>query len=260
MKTVILAGGYGTRIRDVSESIPKPMIPVGHRPILWHIMKGYAHHDLKDFIICLGYKSEEIKNYFLNYKMYQSDLTLDMSSGQVKYHNEESLDDWKVTFVQTGLDSGTGTRLQRIQKYIEGEEYFCLTYGDGVGDIDIKKLIDFHKSHGKIVTVTGVHPPGRFGDLDIDGNQVVGFNEKPQTHEGHISAGYFVCSKKFFDYLPEGDPSLMFENDPFKELASDGQMMVYKHDGFWMPMDTSRDYNYLNTLWKQGSAPWKVWS
>lgn len=259
MKTVILAGGYGTRIRDVTQDIPKPMIPVGHHPILWHIMKGYTHYNIKDFIICLGYKSEDIKNYFINYKIHQNDLTLDLKTQNITYHGENALEDWHITFAQTGLHAGTGGRIRRIRNYIGNDDTFMLTYGDGVGDIDIRALLDFHKSHGKVMTVTGVHPPGRFGDMELDGDRVTAFNEKPQTHEGHISAGYFVCNTKFFDYLSD-DPAHMFENEPLRNIVQDEELMVYRHNGFWMPMDTSRDYNYLNDLWKRGNAPWKIWS
>ncbi|PCJ01724.1 MAG: glucose-1-phosphate cytidylyltransferase [Alphaproteobacteria bacterium] len=258
MKAVILAGGFGTRIRDVTQDIPKPMIPIGHRPILWHIMKTYAHHQVKDFIVCLGYKSEDIKNYFMNYNQNQNDLTLDLKTGKVIFHGDNVLDDWRITFAQTGLNSGTAERIYRIRDYLQGDDYFMLTYGDGVGSIDIQALLEFHKAHGKIVTVTGVRPPGRFGDLDIDGDQVIGFNEKPQAHDGRISAGYFVCNKKVFDYLSDYSQDQMFEREPLNNIVRDNQLMIYRHDGFWMPMDTSRDYNYLNDLWRNDNAPWKV--
>lgn len=260
MKSVILAGGFGTRIRDVTQDIPKPMIPIGHRPVIWHIMKNYAHYGIKDFVVCLGYKSEDIKNYFMNYNLNQNDLTLDLKTGNATYHGDNVLEDWGITFAQTGLHSGTAERVRRIRDYVGDDDCFMLTYGDGVGNIDIQALLDFHKSHGKVVTVTGVHPPGRFGDLNIEGDKVVGFNEKPQTHEGHISAGYFVCNKEFFDYLPGDDPEQMFERVPLENIVKDNQLMVYRHEGFWMPMDTSRDYAYLNDLWKKGDAPWKIWS
>ena len=258
MKAVILAGGFGTRIRDVTEDIPKPMIPIGHRPIIWHIMKTYAYHNVKDFVLCLGYKSEDIKNYFMNYNLNQNDLTLDLKTAKAEYHGENVLEDWRITFAQTGLNAGTAERIRRIRSYVEMDDYFLMTYGDGVGDIDIRALTDFHKSHGKMVTVTGVHPPGRFGDLDIDGDKVTGFNEKPQTHEGYISAGYFVCNKEIFEYLPGDDPTQMLEREPLNNIVKDNQLMVYRHNGFWMPMDTSRDYHYLNELWRENKAPWKV--
>lgn len=258
MKTVILAGGYGTRIRDVAEDIPKPMIPVGDHPILWHIMKGYAHYGVKDFVLCLGYKGDEIKKYFVNYNLYQSDLTLNLKTHAMQYHGNHNAEDWNITFAETGRDTMTAGRVKYIERYVKDDDYFLLTYGDGVGNIDIGKLIEFHKSHGKIMTVTGTHPPGRFGDLALEGNQVVGFNEKPQTHEGYISAGFFVCSRKIFDYLPD-DPSVMLEREPMKEIVKNEQLMVYRHTDFWHPMDTSRDYNYLNDVWTKGQAPWKVW-
>ena len=260
MKAVILAGGYGTRLRDVTQDIPKPMVPIGHRPILWHIMQTYAQHGVKDFIICLGYKSDDIKNYFMNYKSNQSDLTLDLKSGEATYHGGNDTEDWRITFAQTGLNSGTGERIRRIRDYIGEDEHFMLTYGDGVGDIDITALLEFHKSHGKTMTVTGVRPPGRFGDLDLEGDNVRGFNEKPQAHDGRISAGFFVCNKNLFDYLPDDQPDHMLERQPFNDIVKDQGMMIYRHDGFWMPMDTSRDYQYLNDLWREGNAPWKVWS
>lgn len=258
MKAVILAGGYGTRIRDVSQDIPKPMIPVGHYPILWHVMKGYAHHGIKDFVLCLGYKSESIKDYFLGYQRLQNDFTLNLASQEIQYHTNDRGEDWNITFAETGLNAYTGARVARIKRYVEQDDHFLLTYGDGVGDVDIGALIAYHKSHRKLLTVTGAHPPGRFGHLHIDGDQVVGFNEKPDSMDGWISAGFFVCHRKVFDYLPDVE-SLIFERDPVENIVKDGQMMVYRHKGFWHPMDTSRDYGFLNELWDSGKAPWKVW-
>lgn len=258
MKTVILAGGYGTRIRDVTHDLPKPMIPVGNYPVLWHIMKQYAHYGMKEFVLCLGYKSEVIKDYFLNYQKRQNDFTLDLKNQIITDHTNRAIDDWKITFAETGLNSLTGGRVFRVKQYIEKDEYFMLTYGDGVSNIDIKKLIEFHKSHGKLMTVTGAHPPGRFGELDLNENQVIGFNEKPQATEGWISAGFFVCSRKVLDYLTPNE-DLVFEKDPVENIVKDGQMMVYKHHDFWHPMDTSRDYQLLNQLWEQKKAPWKIW-
>jgi glucose-1-phosphate cytidylyltransferase len=258
MKTVILAGGYGTRIRDVTHDLPKPMIPVGNYPVLWHIMKQYAHYEMNEFVLCLGYKSEVIKDYFLNYQKRQNDFTLDLKNQIITDHTNRAIDDWKITFAETGLNSLTGGRVFRVKQYIEKDEYFMLTYGDGVSNIDIKKLIEFHKSHGKLMTVTGAHPPGRFGELDLNENQVIGFNEKPQATEGWISAGFFVCSRKVLDYLTPNE-DLVFEKDPVENIVKDGQMMVYKHHDFWHPMDTSRDYQLLNQLWEQKKAPWKIW-
>jgi glucose-1-phosphate cytidylyltransferase len=258
MKTVILAGGYGTRIRDVTHDLPKPMIPVGNYPIIWHIMKQYAHYGMKEFVLCLGYKSEAIKDYFLNYQKRQNDFTLDLKTESIENHTNRLIDDWKITFAETGLNSLTGARVFRIKQYIEKDDCFMLTYGDGVSNIDIKKLIEFHKSHGKLMTVTGAHPPGRFGELDLNDNQVVGFNEKPQATEGWISSGFFVCSRKVLDYLSPNE-DLIFEKEPIENIVSDGQMMAYKHHGFWHPMDTSRDYQLLNHLWENQKAPWKIW-
>lgn len=258
MKTVILAGGYGTRIRDVASDLPKPMISIGNYPILWHIMKQYSHHGFKDFVLCLGYKSEVIKDYFLNYQKRQNDFTLDLKTESIQDHTHHTIDDWKITFAETGVKAQTGARVFRAKKYIENDEYFMLTYGDGVSNIDIGRLINFHKSHGKFMTVTGGHPPARFGELEIDGNKVIGFNEKPQVTEGWISAGFFVCSRAVLEYLTPNE-DLVFEKEPIENIVRAGQMMVYKHQEFWHPMDTSRDYQLLNQLWEHDKAPWKIW-
>jgi glucose-1-phosphate cytidylyltransferase len=258
MKTIILAGGYGTRIRDVANEIPKPMVPVGEFPILWHIMQQYSYHNFKEFVLCLGYKSETIKDYFLNQQKRHSSFTLDLKSGEITNHTKQVLDDWKITFAETGKNSLTGARIYRAKQYLENDDMFMLTYGDGVSDINLKKLLEFHKSHGKLMTVSGAHPPGRFGELSLDGDQVVGFNEKPQATEGWISAGYFVCNRKVLDYLTSNE-DLTLEKEPITNIVNDNQMMVYKHEGFWHPMDTSRDYQLLNQLWEESKAPWKVW-
>ena len=258
MKAVILSGGYGTRIRDVAQDIPKPMISIGNYPILWHIMKGYDHFGIKDFILCLGYKSDVIKDYFLNYRNRQNDFTLDISTQRVQYHTNMVTEDWRITFLETGLNSQTGARVFRVKEYLEKEDYFMLTYGDGVSNINIDELLKFHKSHGKLMTVTGGRPPGRFGELETDGNKVTGFNEKPQVTEGWISAGFFVCSRKVLDYLTPNE-DLIFEKEPIHNIVQDNQLMVYKHYGFWHPMDTPRDYKLLNQLWSQDKAPWKIW-
>ena len=258
MKTIILAGGYGTRIRDVTQDIPKPMIPIGNYPILWHIMKLYSFYGMRDFILCLGYKSEIIKDYFTSYQIRQNDFTLSLKNQEIQYHTNDLIEDWNITFVETGLNAFTGARVYRAKHYIGEDECFLLTYGDGVGNINIKELIAFHTSHGKVMTVTGVHPPGRFGELEMHDNQVVGFNEKPQATEGWISAGYFVCNRQVFDYLTD-DESLIFERAPIEKIVKAGQMMVYKHEGFWQPMDTSRDYQYLNTVWEKKVSPWRIW-
>lgn len=235
MKTVILCGGQGTRIRDVAADIPKPMIAIGDRPILWHIMKGYARWGHKDFVLCLGHKGEAIRAFF-----------------------RVNCEGWYVTLADTGLDALTGARVWRIRDNVKDDDVFMLTYGDGVGNVDIAALLAFHKRHGKIVTVTGVRPPSRFGELEIDGDRVTGFNEKPQATAGRISGGFFVCGRRLFDYLDDRE-NLMLELEPMQRLAKSGEMMVYRHDGFWHPMDTSRDYRLLNELWSKGEAPWKVW-
>ena len=255
MKTVILAGGYGTRIRDVADDIPKPMIPIGPYPILWHIMKTYAHFGHKDFIICLGYKGQVIKDFFLNYESYTRDFTISFGSGTLTYHNTYNESDWKVTLTDTGIRSMTGSRISRIRDYV-GNDDFMLTYGDGVSDVNIEELLKFHKSHGKILTVTGVRPPGRFGEMVSDEEgKVLAFNEKPQASAGRISGGFFVASPKIFDYLNDNE-DLVFEQEPIHKLVNDKQLMMFEHDGFWQPMDTSREYLLLNSLYEKGEAPW----
>jgi len=260
MKTVILCGGYGTRIRDVAENIPKPMIPIGEYPILWHIMKYYATCGYNDFVLCLGYKSEVIKDFFFNYETRASDFTIKLGDkNSVIRHNSHDEEGWSITMAETGINAMTGARVKRIEKYIGNDEYFMLTYGDGVGNIDIKKLVEFHKSHGKIATLTGVHPPGRFGELVCTENkEVTGFNEKPQVSGGRINGGFFVCKREIFDYL-NNDESLVFEQEPMKKLVADNQLMVFEHDGFWQPMDTSREYSLLNQLYSNNQAPWVKW-
>lgn len=260
MKLAILCGGYGTRIRDVADNIPKPMIPIGSKPILWHIMKHYAEFGIRDFILCLGYKGEVIKDFFLNYEANTNDFTIMLGrSRSIEYHSKHPESDWRVTLADTGLKAMTGARVKRIQRYLEGEESFMLTYGDGVGNVDIKGLIDYHTSHGKILTVTGVRPPGRFGELMNDpSGRVVEFNEKPQASGGRISGGFFVCRREIFEYLDD-DEGLVFERNPMRNLVRDGQMMVYEHDGFWQPMDTNREYILLNELYEKGDAPWVTW-
>lgn len=256
MKVVILAGGYGTRIRDVADDIPKPMIPIGPYPILWHIMKWYAHFGHKEFVICLGYKGHVIKDFFLNYEAYTRDFTVTFgSAARVDYHSSHDGADWKVTLAETGTRAMTGARISRIRKYV-GNQDFMLTYGDGVSDVNIEQLLAFHRSHGKTLTVTGVRPPGRFGEMVADaGAQVVEFNEKPQASGGRISGGFFVASPRLFDYLEDRD-DLVFEQVPMRRLVKDGQLMMFEHDGFWQPMDTSREYQLLNSLFESGNAPW----
>ena len=255
MKTVILAGGYGTRIRDVADDIPKPMIPVGPFPIIFHIMKLYAKFSHKDFIVCLGYKGQTIKDFFLNYETSTRDFSIAFGTGKITYHNDPSEDDWNVTLADTGLRSMTGSRISQIKNYV-GNEDFMITYGDGLSDVDIDKLIAFHKSHGKILTITGVRPPARFGEMNTNQKgEVLEFNEKPQASAGRISGGFFVASPKLFDYLTDNE-DLVFEQEPMRKLVSDNELMMYEHDGFWQPMDTSREYQLLNSLYDKGEAPW----
>ena len=261
MKTAILCGGYGTRIRDVSDDLPKPMIPVGGLPILWHIMKYYASWDFNRFVLALGYRGSVIKQFFLNYEAYTNDFTITLGSrAQPRFENAHPETGWEVTLAETGLASMTGARVFQMRKYLGDEENFFLTYGDGVSDLDLGKLLEFHKSHGRVLTVTGVRPPGRFGELEYgDDRRVTGFNEKPQMSEGRISAGFFVCRREVFDYLGDGAEDLIFERDPMRRLVEAKQLMVYEHDGFWHPMDTFRDYKFLNDLYDKGQAPWRRW-
>jgi glucose-1-phosphate cytidylyltransferase len=258
MQVVILCGGFGTRIRDVADDIPKPMIPIGNHPILWHIMKGYAHQGFNDFILCLGYKSWIVKRYFLDYHLAQSDFTFQLNTPEViERHGPSSSENWRITFAETGLDSMTGCRIKRIEKYIH-EDHFMVTYGDGVSNVDLRALATFHQSHGKVGTVTTVQPPGRFGELDLAGDQVSEFCEKPLAAPGWISGGYFVFHRKIFERLDD-DPELVLEREPLKNLAYDNQLMAYRHRGFWHPMDNSRDYKYLNDLFAEKQAPWMIW-
>jgi len=252
---VILAGGLGTRLREETEFRPKPMVPIGGKPILWHIMKLYAHYGFHRFIVCLGYKSELIKNYFLNYRLEGIDVTIQTKTGKITEH-EKNNDDWEITLVDTGLHCMTGGRVARVARYIDTDR-FLLTYGDGLSSVNIEQLIQFHKSHGKIATLTGVNPPSRFGNLEIQKNQVTSFLEKQTNQNGWINGGFFVFEKEFFKYLSP-NPSLVLEQAPLCEVAKDDQLMIYKHDGFWQCMDTQREHEKLEALWKQ-DAPWKVW-
>jgi glucose-1-phosphate cytidylyltransferase len=257
MKVVLFAGGFGTRISEESNLKPKPMIEIGGKPILWHIMKQYSHYGYNDFVILLGYKSYVIKEYFANYFLHQSDVTIDLTTNGMEIHNNSS-EPWKVTLVDTGLKSMTGGRIKRAQKYI-GDEPFMLTYGDGVSNIDIKKLVEFHKEHKGALTMTSVQPEGRFGALDIDdAGKVCSFIEKPKGDGHWINAGFFVCEPKVFDYITEGDTTV-FEQTPLVNLAKDGEINAYKHSGFWKPMDTLRDKVSLNEMYDKGQAPWTVW-
>lgn len=259
MQVVILCGGQGTRIRDVADDLPKPMIPIGGRPILWHIMKSYARHGFADFVLCLGYRSWDIKRFFLDYHLAGADFTCDLANPDgIEIHGSTKSENWRVTLAETGVDAMTGCRVKRIEKFITSED-FLLTYGDGVADVDIGQLLRFHQTHGKIGTLTAVRPPGRFGELELDDSHVLEFAEKPQLARGFISGGFFVFNRRIFDRL-ENDPRLVFENEPLAGLAADGELMAYKHDGFWHPMDNSRDFKYLNDLWNRGEAPWQTWS
>jgi glucose-1-phosphate cytidylyltransferase len=254
VKVIILAGGFGTRLSEYTETIPKPMVTVGGRPILWHIMRSYAHFGHKDFYLALGYKAEVIKEYFLHYRSLNADFTVDLSSGMVEPHRAEDTD-WRVTLVQTGLESMTGGRVKRLQSFI-GNETFMLTYGDGVADVDLGALLEFHKSHGKMVTVSAVRPSARFGELEMQDQQVITFQEKPQTGQGWINGGYFIIEPEFFDLI-EGD-EMILEREPLEKAASMGELMAYQHDGYWQCMDTKRDRDHLEELWAKDRAPWKV--
>ncbi len=256
MKAVILAGGLGTRISEETHLKPKPMIEIGGKPILWHIMKLYSVHGINDFVICCGYKGYIIKEYFANYFLHMSDVKFDVSSNKMEVHHQHA-EAWKVTLVDTGEETLTGGRLKRVAKYLENEEAFCFTYGDGVADINISKEVEFHKNHGKLATVTAVQPPGRYGALNLHGNSVKGFVEKPLGDGGFINGGFFVLSPKCIEFIHGDDSS--WEGLPLDELAKRGQLMSFKHNGFWHPMDTLRDKNHLETLWSSGKAPWRIW-
>ena len=256
MKAVILAGGLGTRISEETNVKPKPMIEIGGRPILWHILKSYSAHGVNDFIICCGYKGYIIKEYFANYFLHMSDVTFDMSNNAMQVHQKKA-EPWKVTLVDTGESTQTGGRLKRIREYV-GDADFCMTYGDGVGNVDIAKSIEFHKGHGKLATMTATQPPGRFGALELHGSEVKNFLEKPHGDGGWINGGFFVLSPKVLDLI-DGDETL-WEKAPLENLAKTGNLQAFMHNGFWQPMDTLRDKTLLEDLWASGKAPWKVWS
>jgi glucose-1-phosphate cytidylyltransferase len=260
MKAVILCGGQGTRIRDANELLPKPMLPIGGKPIVWHIMKMYARHGVREFVLCLGYKGWLVKEFFLNYRAMTTDVTVSLGRHDglefIGRHDEE---DWKVTLAETGEETMTGGRVAAIRRYVEGDDLFLLTYGDGVADLDIARTIAFHREHRKIATVTAVRPPGRFGEMSIDAGEVTEFNEKPQATEGFINGGFFVLdAKRIWDYVGV-DPKVPFEREPLRALARDRQLVAFPHTGFWQPMDTAREYGLLNDLWASGKAPWKTW-
>lgn len=258
MKAVILAGGLGTRISEETHIKPKPMIEIGGKPILWHILKTYSYHGINDFIICCGYKGYVIKEYFANYFLHMSDVTFNMSTNSMEVH-QQSAEPWRVTLVDTGDDTMTGGRLKRVVPYLQGEDAFCFTYGDGVSDVNITELIEFHRAHGLQATLTATYPPGRFGALDIQADlRITAFKEKPKGDGGMINGGFFVLSPKVIDLVANGQT--IWEREPLETLAKSNQLKAFKHEGFWQPMDTLRDKNYLEELWNSGKAPWRVWA
>lgn len=256
MKAVILAGGLGTRLSEETSIKPKPMVEIGGKPILWHIMKSYSFYGINDFVICCGYKGYVIKEYFANYFLHTSDVTFDMQKNEMEVHTRNA-EPWKVTLVDTGDETLTGGRLKRVQQYVHDEKMFCFTYGDGVSDVNIGELIKFHKTHGKLATLTATQPPGRFGSLNLDGNKINSFQEKPQGDGAWVNGGFFVLSPKVIDYIQ--DDTTTWEKKPMEQLAQEGQMDAYCHRGFWQPMDTLRDKIHLEELWQSGNAPWKTW-
>jgi glucose-1-phosphate cytidylyltransferase len=257
MKAVILAGGLGTRIAEETSTRPKPMIEIGGKPLLWHIMKLYSSHGVNDFIICCGFKGYVIKEYFANYFLHMSDVTFDMQANRMEVH-QQNVEPWRVTLVDTGENTLTGGRLKRVAQYVQNEEAFCFTYGDGVADVDISAEIAFHRSHGRLATVTAVLPPGRYGALKMQGDEVIGFTEKPRGDGGLINGGFFVLSPECLELLTDDRSS--WEGEPLVRLAERNQLMAFEHNGFWQPMDTLRDKNLLEELWAAGRAPWKVWT
>lgn len=258
MKVLLLAGGFGTRLSEETDMRPKPMVEIGGRPVLWHIMKLYSKYGFNEFVVLLGYKGYYIKEYFSNYFRHQSDMTIDLENNTTEYFNNKT-EPWKITLIDTGLDSMTGGRIKRAQDIV-GNESFMLTYGDGVSDVNIDELVEFHKAHGKALTMTSAQPDGRFGALNIgENNQVIEFQEKPKGDGGWINAGFFVCEPKVFDYITEGDGTI-FEQKPLKDLAKDGEIHTFKHEGFWKPMDTLRDKQQLQKMWENGKAQWRVWN
>ena len=256
MKAVIFAGGFGTRISEETDNIPKPMIRIGHKPILWHIMKTYSSYGINEFIICCGYKGYIIKEYFANYFLHMSDITFNIKENQMEVHQERA-EPWTVTLVDTGEETMTGGRLKRVEQYIKNDDVFCLTYGDGVSDININKLIEHHKKQKTLATLTAVYPPGRFGSLDISNGKVATFKEKPKGDGSRINGGFFVLSPKVIDLIK--DDATVWEQEPMEILAKQGEVSAFEHNGFWQPMDTLRDKNYLEELWLTNEAPWKVW-
>jgi len=256
MKTIILAGGYGTRLGNITEAIPKPMVKIGNKPILWHIMKIYSHYGFNDFIISLGYKAEVIKEYFYNYNIYNNDYSINLGKREITQLNNHEESDWNITLVDTGIDTLKGARIKRVEKYLD--DINMVTYGDGVADINIKELVKFHKSHNKIITISGVHPPARFGEIIEKNGRVISFEEKPQTSIGLINGGFMVFDKRLLDYLTT-DENCDLEYGPFEVLAKEEQIMVYRHAGKWECVDTERDLVHLNKLWNKNKAFWKIW-
>jgi len=256
VKAVILAGGLGTRIAEESDVRPKPMVEIGGKPILWHVLKTYSQYGINDFVICLGYRGYLIKEYFANYFLHTGDVTIDLAENRMETHQSYA-EPWRVTLIDTGHETQTGGRIKRVLPYVADDEAFCLTYGDGLADVDITTLVDFHRSAGKLATVTAVQPPGRWGSMDIDGDRIRGFSEKPQGDGGWINGGFFVLSPRIGDYI-DGD-AMPWEREPLERLASDGELAAYRHTGFFQPMDTLRDQRMLNDLWTTGRAPWALW-
>jgi glucose-1-phosphate cytidylyltransferase len=255
---IVLCGGMGTRLREETERSPKPLVDIGGRPILWHIMKLYSAHGFRRFVLCIGYRGWQIKDYFLRYREQAEDLTVNLASGLgPRFHGESLRDDWEVTIAETGLTTGTGARLRRVRHHLDND-VFMLTYGDGVADVDLVAALAFHERHGRLATVTGVHPVSRYGELSIADDQVVEFDEKPSS-EGYVSGGFYTFDRSFVEQLPD-DPDLVLEREPLRKLSARGQLMVFRHDGFWAGMDTYRDYLELNRLWDAGNPPWKVWT
>jgi glucose-1-phosphate cytidylyltransferase len=261
MKAAILCGGRGMRLREVNDVVPKPMVQIGERPILWHIMKIYAAHGVNDFVLLLGYKGDLIREFFLNFAAHTTDVTIDLSrsdAGRLTFHGAPS-EPWRVTLVDTGEAAMTGARIRRARRYLDDADNFCVTYGDGVGNVDISALLAFHRAHGKLATLTGVLPPGRFGELTDDHGAVRTFNEKPQVSGGCINGGFFVFQREVLDTMLDDREDLILEREPMQRLAAAGELMMYRHEGFWQPMDTPREFQLLNDLWAAGKAPWKIW-
>ena len=257
MQAVILCGGMGTRLRELSEMLPKPMVPIGDHPIVWHIMKCFACQGHHDFVLCLGYKRETFIDFFMNYRHRNADITVKLQDCDVAFHNSHEEQDWSVTLADTGLTTNTGGRVHRVKKYITDDDFF-MTYGDGVCDVDLNALMEFHKQHGKTITVTAVRPSSRFGEINIQENLVRDFSEKPQTSEGYINGGFMAINRRVFDYMTD-DPNLDFESQVMRAVAADGEMAAFRHNGFWQCMDTSREYHLLNNMWQKGEAPWRQW-